>query len=459
MKLKGASAREFWGALTGALLLSWSGATLAQVPAATPAPAPSPSPAPQAVVPAAAPTSPVAADAAVAPVAAAPVAATPEPAHVPAEGTQDVDTGVAAPKKKKKKHEQEQNTALGHFVFKGRVLALAELARSRPATFKPMESSLGIEVDSARVGVEYEAPIRWLSAVAELELTGRPELKDGFVQARGRHFWARAGQFKLPVSVFELESPWTLPTVHRGLIHDLLTEWLDLGDRRPGMLFGYRGRGGLRPRLSLGAFQAAEVTNSAWDVEGDRDLELVERPTLKSQSIVGRAQLEVGPVEIGAWSQLRAAAPAFGRNKYYLAGGADAALDRLLPGGGVRLWLDVIAGSSWYEHNSKPLDLDPAIFGTARALFAYRLGGTVDDAPYVEAFGFFGLFEPDFDVSRDTLWEASVGVAAGYWRRARVTLQAEGRDHASRFPRATGGYYSSIDLERWSLLLQAGMAF
>lgn len=399
---------------------------------------------------------------------------------MPAVAAVAVEPGPVAPatedgehKKKRKKDKADKDgknanhagvtTSAGRIQIKGRVLALAELRNQErividgaSVNLEPV-NSLDLSLTSARIGIEYEAPMRWISAVAELELEGKPSLKDGYVQARGKHFFARAGQFKLPVSALETESPWTLPLVRRGLMHDLLTDWLDVGGRHPGLMVGWRGRGGLQPRFMVGAFQGA-VLGSAL-ASGDRDTDPLLEKSMDAQSYVARAQFEPGGIQLGAWYEHRLGSAALNEFKHYFTVGVDATVDHVLPTGGVRVWLEGTTGSSWYEQINKPADDDDALFVMGRALGGYRFGGTVDDAPYVEPFGFFGVFEPDTDVVSDLAFEGAVGVAGGFWRRARVTLEGHIVRAQRNFPAGATGFLGGEELDRMSLLLQAGVAW
>ena len=76
------------------------------------------------------------------------------------------------------------------------------------------------------------------------------------------------------------------------------TDWLDVAGRRPGLAVGYRGKGGLKPRLTIGAFQGTTMEDV---VPGDRDVELIEGASMDAQTYAARAQIEVAGVDIGAW--------------------------------------------------------------------------------------------------------------------------------------------------------------
>jgi hypothetical protein len=53
-------------------------------------------------------------------------------------------------------------------------------------------------------------------------------------------------------------------------------------------------------------------------------------------------------------------------------------------------------------------------------------------------------------------WEAAVGVNAGLWRRARLTLQGEINRGQRNFPVS---YLGGAEPDRMGLLLQAGVAW
>jgi hypothetical protein len=315
-------------------------------------------------------------------------------------------------------------------------------------------NSLDLSIDSVRIGLEYQAPLRWISAVAEMELTSRVSLRDGFVQARDKHWSVRAGQFKMPVSAIAMESPWVLPVVRRGLIHNLLTDWLDVAGRRPGVLVSYRTGAEPRVRFSVGAFQGSYMTEPP--AEGDRETDVIMNESMTSQSYVGRADVEFSSFALGAWYEQRIGSAQVWTFDHYGTAGLDLVVDHALPGGGVRAWAELNGGESWYEDADKVQDDDDALFVSARLIAAYRFGGTADEAPYVEPFAFGGVFDPDLDVTSDKVFEYGLGAAVGFWRRARVTLEGEVNEGQRNLP---NGHLQGGDPDRLSLLLQAGVAW
>jgi len=438
--------------VTGLAQQAEPGSSVAPRPAAEPVPAPAPAAAP-------------AAPAALAPTA---TPAQPDVAEQPPAATLEPTAGTKAHKKKahkKKKVEAEIagdslvfTSAGGNVQLKGRVFALAEYARVTEtvgavgggSTTRDV-NSLDLSLASARFGIEYHSPLPWLAAEIEVEVAGRPVVKDAYVLA-GKRFFAKAGQFKIPSAALELESPWTLPLVRRGLVHDLLTDWLDVAGRRPGLALGYRGKGGLKPRLMIGAFQGTEYVDS---IPGDRDVQLIERKSMEAQTLAARGELQVAMVDIGAWYEHRVGSTVFGEFSHFPTFGLDATIDHPFERGGLRVWVDGSGGKSLYVHEDKPDQADP-LFMVGRALVGYRFGGVALGDPYLEPFGFFALLDPDTEVVDDFVTEGALGINAGYWDRARVTLQAEMTDALRNMP---AGFLDNQEPDRLSLLLQAGARF
>lgn len=406
------------------------------------------------------PTPPAASEA-VEPLTPAPSSAVPESNALPAGIAPSAEPGRGKKKKKKSKG----GTLLGaggELAVKGRVVLRSRLQRRESKIVNASGVPVATHVDSldlwlpdARFALRYQAPQPWLSAEIEADFGGgRPSLRDGYVQARGKELSVRAGQFKMPVSATDMESSWTLPTVGRGFVHELLTDWLDVGGRRPGVLVGYRAKGGVRPRLSLGAFQGSVLEDL--DAQG-RDTALLSEVELAAQSLVARAQLElVDGLELGAFYEHRVGSPAVGATDQYATAGLDVTLDHVMTHGGVRFWIDGVVGESFYEHRDKPVGGDDPLFFAARGLLGVRWGGTLEDAFYVEPFALAGVLDPDLDVTADFAWEVAAGVNVGLWKRARLTLQGESQRASRNFPTA---FFLGQDPDRLALLLQAGVAF
>ncbi len=406
--------------------------------------------------------------------------APPPPAAAPESGV-NLETGnETAPlepadgekKKKKKKKDGDgsddgasnvrSNYGVGQIRLGGYIFARGDLLRIDQTTVDsagvPVTrdvNTFDLSVPSARFRVDYLSPWPWLTGQIEVDFAGKPDLRDGYVQAKGERAAFRMGQFKMPVLAMQMESPWVLPLVRRGLIHDLTVDWLDVAGRLPGAMLTLREKfGDIKPKLFLGAFQARRFVEI--DVDGTRDTDLVRERSLSSQKLVARGQVDIGSVEIGAVYEHRIGSPAFSQLLRLWTAGGDVTVNHVFATGGLRIWVDALAGASWYELATKAADGKYATFVTARALVAYRFGGVVPEAPYVEPYVFGGMFDPDVDISTDLAWEATAGVNFGFFGRARVTLQAE-MDRAQR--NLPIGYLAGISPNRMAFIAQVGLAY
>jgi hypothetical protein len=368
----------------------------------------------------------------------------------------------------------------GEIEIHGRLFARAGLStREAAATTAPNAprvriNALDLSVPSARIGFDYQSPLKWLSAQMEAELTDRNVLKDGFVRARKRWVTVKAGQFKVPISALALESAFSLPMVDRGIVHDYLLDVFQVGDRRLGASVELHDRDadtGLRPTLTLGAFQGSALDQGVF-----RD---IEDETLGGQSYAARVELKPGDFTFGASFEHRVGpkvvltvpeggTPELRRPSdctqpciaHYWTIGADAALDVEFPGGGLRFWVDALGGRSWIESSRKRLAPARAedgafpIFGALRGVVAYRMGGTSRREFYVEPYGMAAVLDPDLAYGRDHVAEWVLGVNVGRWKLARVGLEGELYRGAARLPSALG-----TDPDRMGLMLQGAVAF
>jgi hypothetical protein len=374
--------------------------------------------------------------------------------------------GVAA-RKPKLRADAERATAeapkldqLGDVDVGGRAFARAALVKRHESTFDTAgvardrtRSSFDLTVPSARLEARYRA-VRYVSATVELELTDKPELKDAWVRARTDHFGVKVGQFKVPFSAFELESRWDLPTAGRGLLHDILVDELEVAGRRPGVAFSARWReGDQRWALTVGSFQGSVLVES----DGTKkETEPFSEQTLRTQSLVARAELERGDLTAGAGFEQRVGTPGVLRSERYFTAGGDVVLDTEHRGGGLRLWAEALFGGSWLEHTRKPTDEVDALFASGRVTAAARFGGTSKGARYLEPYGSVSLFDPDTVVAFDMASEQTVGINVGLWNIARVGLEATLTHVERNFPRAYG---FGTNPNRQSVLAQAGATF
>jgi hypothetical protein len=449
-------------ALFGVAIAAW-GYPMAPPPSAPPAPAAVASPVAPAFVP----------DAAAGPTeegperAAAPsVETSPVPGPIPSPTTSaEIVLPAPAGKKKHKKRDAhngagvdgEETGRFGTVELKGRIFVLGELLRTNVTVFDTSglttteRDSFDITVTSVRPALHWQAPQKWLSAVIEVEVTQKPDMRDGYVQAKRKDFMLRAGQFKMPGSAIELASPWALPFVRRGFLHGLLVDGLDNAWRRPGVMLRWRGADFLRPEISAGVFQGFVVVSET----PERDKDLIVAQSLSAQSLIGRAQIEpVDGIQIGGYYHHRVGTPTILRTARYWTAGADLVVDRTFANGGLRIWLDGIAGASWFEHPSKPPDGQDTTFVAGRSILAWRFGGVEAEQRYLEAFGTFGVLDPDTEVVADLAVEAAVGFNLGLWQRLRITAQGEIWRVGRNFP---PGYTVGIDPDRVAALLQVGV--
>jgi hypothetical protein len=308
--------------------------------------------------------------------------------------------------------------------------------------------NLSLSVPSARASLKVSM-LDWASVVIEAEVAGNVRLRDGYVQARKKRWLARAGQFKMPISSFHLESPWTLPVARRGWLHELLSDHMLLTGRREGFMGRIEGGGFWDPSLTLGAFRSVQ-----WGPDSGDPVESLS-PT--EQTLVARVASTPGGVEIAAVGQRRVTQQPEGLTGYW-AGGFDATGDVEFERTGLRFWAESLAGTSWFK--TAPASSAIATFVEARALAAWRWGGLQRGAPYLEAFAGGGLLEPDTAVVDDLFVEVMAGVNVGHWRSTRLTLQLEHNRAGRNFPRGMFFDFEKLFLaSHRAALLQVGAAF
>jgi len=177
---------------------------------------------------------------------------------------------------------------------------------------------------------------------------------------------------------------------------------------------------------------------------------------LHSSDVDARAELELLGVDLAAWYEHRVGSTEVGESAHYATFGLDAKYDHRFANGGLRLWVDGLAGESFYVHEDKPGSNQEPLFVVGRALAAYRFGGVELGEPYIEPFGFCAVMDPDTEVVEDFASEAALGVNVGYWDRARLTLQGELNNGQRNFP---SGFLDHQDPDRMGILLQAGARF
>jgi hypothetical protein len=397
----------------------------------------------------------------------APVAAEEEAARADGSKVEATSEAPAAGSKREGKRRRSFRAlgarSLGEFgsiEIGGRIFARAALSRHYESVVldngvveDERIDALDFTIPTARVDLRYHAPDRWLSADIEFELADQPELKDAWVRVRGRHFGAKLGQFKAPFSAIELESRFALPVAERGFLHDVLTRELQVAGRRPGVTVAAEAGGPLRPTLTLGAFQGSVLTDRQAD---DLDREVLFEQTLDAQSLVARVELRAGDVELGAGYEHRVGTPELFTVAHYPTAGVDLKLDTHSRGRGLRVWLEAIAGGSWFEHSRKPIDAADATFTAIRAIIAPRIGGGVRYRFYVEPYGMLGVLDPDVDVITDLAMEQALGANVGLYKLARIGIELQHRKVERNFPQS---YTLGRNPERLAALVQAAAEF
>lgn len=366
------------------------------------------------------------------------------------------DSEDEAPSRKKKPKGK------GHRLdFKGRLIARAQFT-SRQLQLVGSDllvedrklKSLDLSLPSARFGFHYHTHVPGVSAVASVELMDRPKLKDGYLQAKHAGFGIRLGQFKLPGSPFETASRLSLPSAGRGFIHDILTDRLEVGGRRPGIA----GFAKLKLHehsaleLTLGAFQGSYLKD-----EATRDRSLLSMQAMGSQTVVGRVELALPLAQLGVTGNYRVGTdqllPSGAEPDHFWSAGVDALIDARVGGGGLRLWADGNLGESWFVAEKRRASGRP-IYAAVRAMVAFRAGGRERGDLYVEPYLLAGALDPDAKVTRDLALEAAAGVGVGFWERGHLTLQGGLMKTQRNFPTS---FVLPDYRDQKNLLLQLGV--
>lgn len=324
----------------------------------------------------------------------------------------------------------------------GRVYARETLgpAGVEPGPRDPWTGRLSLE--SARIGAKYRVDDLLLDIDAEL--AGKPKLKDAYIRLDTGYYGAviRAGQFKAPFAALALESTWTLPTIERGILDELLIDRLQIGGRRPGAQLEWHGNGSWRPLLEMGIWRGTDREGEPRD---DSTSEVI------GETTGARASVRPGPLQLGVSGAWRAAQPLPGMEfERFWAAGADLSVDTE---SGFRSWVEGGTGSSWADVN--PADDEHAVFAYARTVAAWRLGGAGKGDPYLEVFGASGALDPGLEIRHDLVWENAAGLNAGRWKRWRGQLQFE----SSRTSRNTPvSLLAETPKESRAVLLQIGVS-
>jgi len=323
----------------------------------------------------------------------------------------------------------------------GRVFARGELVDTDVAPWTGQMS-----LASARLGASY----RWkdrLRVKAVVEAAGKNvKVRDAFVEtSAGGGLQVRAGRFKVPVSALERESAWRLPTIDRGAVAVVLEDGIGLTGRRNGAAASWAALAD-RVRVTAAASQSAATT-------GDEPARDVADGAGVSVSLRGEVASSTG-VRVGVVGSNREVNYVADVGRYWAAG-LDAEIDLEKAGLGLRLWADVLVGTSHLGASSSG---EPTRFVAAQAVAGWRFGGAKKGKRYVEPYALGAYFNPDTGHRRDDLTDVIVGVAAGRWKRWRVQAQLSVADVKANRPAGLGGFQVDVD-DRTSASVQLGAAF
>ncbi|MBZ4417243.1 porin [Myxococcus sp. RHSTA-1-4] len=322
--------------------------------------------------------------------------------------------------------------ALGSVEVSGRISVREAVDAPRGGAWEG-----GLSIPAARLELTYRLQKR-LRAVVELDVRG--ELKDAFVWLNLSHgFAVRAGQFKIPLSLVELESTRRLPLVRRGLVRDVLDDALGMSGRSPGAQAEWKcGDCGLA--LLAGVYQSRDVDD---DVALDKGLGLM--PAV-------RATWDLGRLEVGASALYQPTASSVAGSGSGWMSGLDASHSLSLGVGALRTWAEVRVGRS------------PLLTGTqgslltGRLLTAFRIGGVDTGRAYVEPFVMVSALDPDLQSPDDSIWEGTGGFNVGLWKQWRLQTQFEVRRTGASFPLLLRSLDGSL-VSRRALLVQMEVGF
>jgi hypothetical protein len=306
---------------------------------------------------------------------------------------------------------------------------------------------LTLSVPSARAG--FKAKIRdKVTLTLEADFAGgRVSIRDGFIQAKNKHFLLRAGRFKMPISAFTLESPWKLPRAQRGVLDDILSEQMLLSGRREGLMGRWEGGGFWDFAVTAGVFQSLDVFSP------------------KHLTSVLRLSIEPKNTEIAAVGMRRSALVSGVERAFNQAGAELTSVERV-GAFGLRTWAEAYVGQSWFHQPAAGVDIEAlrrgpaATFIEGRVMAAVRLGGVERDEKYAELFLSGGLLDPDVDVRQDLFFEVSAGINLGHWDTTRLTFELVHAQSGRNFPDTIfrDAVLATV-VRRTAGLLQLGAAF
>ncbi|WP_084610591.1 porin [Archangium violaceum] len=291
-----------------------------------------------------------------------------------------------------------------------------------------------LSIPAARLEVTYSWK-KTLRAVVEFDIAdGLSGLKDAYAWLNiSGGFAIRAGQFKVPLSLVELESTTRLPLVRRGLLRDVLNDGLGQTGRSLGAQLEWK---------CTGCTRALKLRAGVWQLGGD-------------EKVAVQNGLGLTPGFRGTWEvldSLELGASALGSSSSQWTAGFD--VRHALPLGPteLRTWAEVLVGRTTQLVGSD----GPLLMG--RALTAWRIGGSKKGALYVEPFVMVSALDTHLQLQDDRLWELGGGLNFGQRNRWRFQAQVESRRAEASVPAAVQSLDNSL-AERRAVMLQMEVSF
>lgn len=360
--------------------------------------------------------------------------------------TDDADAAaLAAAKKQKKKAKDDAKRKQGDTLeVHGRVFARGAATKEETALGAGAWTS-ELTLASARIGVDYQ----WreqLRAKLSYE-AAKSSVRDAYVELDLDHgLRLRAGRMKLPVGAIEQTSSWTLPTIGRGMVADVVADGLGASGRRSAMELRWKSKGPARPSVTLAIAQGVRTAGG-------------QQPGLVDEggglTVAARVGVEPCPsYQIAAVGASRVVNYGSDVARYWNAG-LELEVDLADAGVGLRLWGDAMYGTS--HLGAATLGDADRPFAAAALTAGYRFGGADNGARYVEPYLGAGWFNPIADRKRDDTAEVVVGVAGGLWKRWRVQAQFAYQNAKALRP---AGLLGTADVnDRQAVAIQLGSAF
>ncbi|HVV86364.1 MAG TPA: porin [Kofleriaceae bacterium] len=351
--------------------------------------------------------------------------------------TDDGDTATDADHPAKAGGAQHKDTKL---EVSGRVYARAT---AYDDDINPWIGALSIP--SARVGVTYQ----WKDKVAaKVSFEVKGSLRDAYVDvALTPCLTLRAGRFKLPASGIERTSTWTLPTIDRTVLSDVLGGSLGAIGRRVGAQLTWKYDAGLHPKVEAAVAQA-------YDLNGD----LLARPLSDGMGAIATLHGELRPAEavkVGAFVQDRTTDYPGGSDQFWT-GGVDLAVEQ----GGLRIWADGFGGTSHFALKTWKEADQPFVAG--QLIAGWRAGGRKQGKRYLEPFVLAAYLNPDTGHKHDDVSQVGGGLSGGRWKRWRAQVEAVVQSTAYHTPPGIGGYDKAAGInldDRTTIEAQLSAAF